>query len=50
VSLQLSMVGLVVRDMAVSPEFYRTLGIEIADGAEEKPFVLKLMESGASIS
>jgi hypothetical protein len=43
------MVGLVARDMAVSPEFYRRLGIEIADGAEEKPFVLKLMESGVSI-
>ena len=48
-SLQLSMIGLVVGDMAVSLEFYRRLGIEIPEGSEEKPFVLKRMESGVSI-
>jgi predicted lactoylglutathione lyase len=45
-SLQLSMVGLVVRDMATSLEFYRRLGIEIPEGSEAKPFVQKRMESG----
>jgi predicted lactoylglutathione lyase len=46
VSLQLSMVGLMVRDMAASLEFYRRLGISIPEGSEEKPFVRKRMESG----
>jgi predicted lactoylglutathione lyase len=49
VSLELSMVGLMVRDMAASLEFYRRLGIEIPKGAETKPFVQKRMESGVSI-
>jgi len=43
------MVGLMVRDMAASLEFYRRLGIEIPEGSEEKPFVQKRMESGVSI-
>jgi hypothetical protein len=43
------MVGLIVRDMAASLEFYRRLGIEIPEGSEEKPFVRKRMQSGASI-
>jgi predicted lactoylglutathione lyase len=46
VSLQLSMVGLLVRDMATSLEFYRRLGVEIPEGSEEQPFVRKRMESG----
>ena len=45
-SLQLSMVGLVVRDMATSLQFYRRLGVEIPESADEKPFVQKRMESG----
>ncbi len=48
-SLQLSMVGLMVRDMAASLEFYRRLGIEIPEGSEVKPFVQKRMQSGVSI-
>nr|MBA2712924.1 glyoxalase [Rubrobacteraceae bacterium] len=39
--LQLSMVGLVVEDMAASLAFYRRLGLEIPEGSEEKPFVQK---------
>ncbi len=48
-SLELSMVGLIVQDMAASLEFYRRLGIEIPEGSEEKPFVQKRMQSGVSI-
>ena len=47
--LQLSMVGLVVEDMAASLAFYRRLGLEIPEGSEEKPFVQKRMESGVTI-
>ncbi len=48
-SVQLSMVGLMVRDMAASLEFYRRLGLEIPEGSEAKPFVEKRMESGVTI-
>ncbi len=48
-SPQLSMVGLVVRGMATSLEFYRRLGLEIPEGSEEKPFVQKRMQSGVSM-
>jgi predicted lactoylglutathione lyase len=48
-SVQLSMVGLMVRDMAASLAFYRRLGLEIPDGAETQPFVQKRMESGVTI-
>lgn len=47
--LQLSMVGLVVENMAASLEFYRRLRIEIPDGSEKEPFVQKKMEGGISI-
>lgn len=43
------MVGLMVRDMAASLEFYRRLGVEVPEGSEEKPFVQKRMESGVTI-
>ncbi len=48
-SLELSMVGLVIRDMDTSLEFYRRLGVEIPVGEEEKPFVMKRMESGVTV-
>ncbi len=48
-SLQLSMVGLMVRDMAASLEFYRRLGLEIPEGSEDEPFVQKRMQSGVSM-
>ncbi|HEY8602341.1 MAG TPA: VOC family protein [Thermomicrobiales bacterium] len=48
-SVQLSMVGLMVRDMAAALTFYRRLGLEIPEGAEQQPFVLHRMESGVSL-
>lgn len=37
--VQLKMVGLVVEDMARSLGFYRKVGLEIPEGAEEQPHV-----------
>src|SRR4051812_14461709 len=37
--LELYMVGVVVEDMARSIEFYRQLGVEIAEGSEKLPHV-----------
>lgn len=48
-SLQLSMIGLVVRDMAASLKFYRRLRIDIPEGSEKEPFVQVRMEGGVSI-
>lgn len=48
-SVQLSMVGLMVRDMAAALTFYRRLGLDIPADADQKPFVLHRMESGVSI-
>ncbi|MDQ3552970.1 MAG: VOC family protein [Chloroflexota bacterium] len=47
--VQLSMVGLMVRDMAASLEFYRRLGLDIPAGSEAKEFVEVRMESGVTI-
>lgn len=38
-ALELYMVGLVVRDMKATVEFYRHLGLAIPEGCEEKVFV-----------
>ncbi len=48
-SVQLSMVGLMVRDMAAALTFYRRLGLDIPADADQKPFVLHRMDSGVSI-
>lgn len=48
-TVQLNMVGLMVRDMAASLAFYRQLGLEIPEGEESKRFVLFTMESGVSL-
>jgi predicted lactoylglutathione lyase len=48
-SFQLSMVGLIVGDMSAALEFYRRLGLDIPQGAEDKPFVQLQMESGVTI-
>lgn len=48
-TVQLSMLGLMVRDMAASLAFYRRLGLEIPEGAERQRFVQKRMESGVTI-
>lgn len=38
-SAQLRMIGMVVEDMAASLSFYRALGLEVPEGAEESPHV-----------
>jgi predicted lactoylglutathione lyase len=48
-TVQLNMVGLMVRDMVASLAFYRQLGLEIPEGEESKRFVLFTMESGVSL-
>ena len=48
-SLELSMVGLVVESIPVSLEFYRRLGVEIPDDADSEPFVMHRMESGVTL-
>ena len=48
-TVQLSMAGLMVKDMATSLAFYRRLGLEIPAGEDEKPFVLHRMESGVTL-
>ena len=47
--VQLSMVGLMVREMATSLAFYRRLGMDIPADADEKRFVQVRMESGVTI-
>src|SRR5215212_7787757 len=39
VDLRLDLVGIVVRDMEASLEFYRRLGLDIPEGAEDEPHV-----------
>lgn len=48
-TVQLSMLGLMVRDMVASLEFYRRLGMESPEGAEQQRFVQKRMESGVTL-
>jgi catechol 2,3-dioxygenase-like lactoylglutathione lyase family enzyme len=38
-ALELYMVGLIVRDMKATVDFYRHLGLAIPEGSEEKTFV-----------
>ena len=48
-SFQLSMLGLIVNDMSAALEFYRRLGLDIPEAADEQPFVQLRMESGVTI-
>ncbi len=48
-TIQLSMVGLMVRDMAASLAFYRRLGLEIPPEEDGKKFVMHRMESGVTL-
>jgi predicted lactoylglutathione lyase len=48
-SLELAMVGLVVEDMPLSLDFYRRLGIDISESADNEPFVMHRMESGVTV-
>jgi catechol 2,3-dioxygenase-like lactoylglutathione lyase family enzyme len=47
--IQLSMLGLFVRDMGTALRFYRLLGLDIPASDDGKPFVLHRMGSGVSI-
>jgi catechol 2,3-dioxygenase-like lactoylglutathione lyase family enzyme len=49
VSVQLAMVGVIVSDMARALEFYRRLGLPIAEGQDDKRFVMHRMPSGVTI-
>ena len=48
-SIQLSMLGLMVEDMPRALEFYRRLGLEIPADADGKRFVMHRMESGVTL-
>lgn len=48
-TVQLSMVGLMVEDMARALAFYRQLGLAIPPEDDEKRFVLYRMESGVTL-
>jgi catechol 2,3-dioxygenase-like lactoylglutathione lyase family enzyme len=47
--IQLSMVGLIVRDMPTALRFYRQLGLLIPASEDDKPFVLHRMGTGVTI-
>lgn len=48
-SLELSMVGLMVSDMPAALAFYRHLGIEIPPEADGQRFVMHKMDSGVTL-
>ena len=47
---RLDMVGLAVRDLAASLAFYRRLGLEIPEGAENEPHVEATLPGGLRIA
>jgi catechol 2,3-dioxygenase-like lactoylglutathione lyase family enzyme len=49
VTIQLSMVGLIVRDMPAALAFYRRLGLVIPAEEDGKRFVMHRMESGVTL-
>lgn len=48
-SIQLSMLGLMVQDMPRALQFYRRLGLEIPAEADSQRFVMHRMESGVTL-
>jgi predicted lactoylglutathione lyase len=48
-TIQVSMIGLVVRDMPASLAFYRRIGLAIPADADAKPFHQHRMESGVTL-
>lgn len=48
-TIQLSMLGLMVEDMPRALQFYRRLGLEIPAEDDEKRFVMHRMESGVTL-
>ena len=49
-NVQLDLVGIVVRDMRASLEFYRRLGLDIPDGAEDEPHAEATTPSGLRVA
>jgi catechol 2,3-dioxygenase-like lactoylglutathione lyase family enzyme len=49
-SIELDMIGLVVRDMAASLRFYRRLGINVPPGVEHEPYVEATLRGGIRVS
>ena len=47
---QLDVVGIITSDMAASLAFYRRLGLEFPDGAEEQPHVEATLPGGLRIA
>jgi catechol 2,3-dioxygenase-like lactoylglutathione lyase family enzyme len=47
--IQLSMLGVIVRDMPQALRFYRMLGLDIPATEDDKPFVIHRMATGVSI-
>ena len=47
--VQLSMLGVIVRDMPAALRFYRLVGLDIPATEDERPFVLHRMASGVTI-
>ena len=47
--IQLSMLGLIVRDMPAALRFYRLVGLDIPASEDEKRFAIHRMGSGVSI-
>ena len=48
-TIQLDMLGLMVKDMPASLQFYRRLGLEIPDDEDAKRFVMHRMPSGVTL-
>jgi len=48
--LRLDLVGIVVRDMRSSLEFYRRLGLDIPEGAEDEPHAEATTPSGLRVA
>jgi catechol 2,3-dioxygenase-like lactoylglutathione lyase family enzyme len=50
VELRLDLVGIVARDMRASLEFYRRLGLDIPEGAEDEPHAEVTTPSGLRVA
>jgi catechol 2,3-dioxygenase-like lactoylglutathione lyase family enzyme len=49
-TLTLGFIGIVTRDMAASLAFYRTLGVEIADGQDDATHVDARLDNGVTLA
>ena len=48
--IRLDLVGIVVRDMRASLEFYRRLGLDMPEGAEDEPHAEATTPSGLRVA